>query len=168
MRKFITGVALAGALLLPMQAVQAQTTLTKDTWFRFSWSDLGTISEQFTATTSTLLVVDCCIVGDMFEVFAAGSSVGSTSSVAADDGTSTGASSGDAAWADSRLSKGMFTVSAGDLISIDVIQRTDLSGSGAGFIKSVTTPEPGTVALLLMGLFGMAFVGVRRQDVFQA
>lgn len=161
--RILATLVLAGTLLVPIRA-DAQTYLTPDTWFRFSWSDLGTIAEQFTASTSTLRVVDCCIVGDMFEIFAGGSSVGTTSAVAAGDGTSTGAASGDAAWADGRLSMGMFTVSAGDLITIDVVQRTALAGSGAGFIQSASTvPEPATVLLLMSGLAGIAFVGVRRK-----
>lgn len=167
MRKLIAGVALIGALLMPMQS-EAQTSLTPDVWFTFLWSDLGPVGETYLATTSTILVVDCCVVGDMFEIFADGSSLGTTSVVDPDDGTSTGASTADAAWADARLSKGMFTVTPGALISLDVIQRTTSSNSGGGFIKAVTTPEPGTVALMLAGLLGMAFVGFRRRESLQA
>jgi hypothetical protein len=130
----------------------------------FSWSSLGTVAEQFTATTSTLLVVDCCIVGDMFEVFADGSSIGTTSSVASGDGTDTGAVTGDLAWADSRLSKGMFSVGSGDLIELVRTQQADGYPTGDGFIMSSTVPEPGTIVLLLSGLAGLAFVGVRRKE----
>lgn len=163
--RWIASFALVGAMALPISA-DAQTTLTPDTWFRFSWSGLGPVAEQFTATTSTLYVVDCCIVGDMFEIFAGAVSVGSTSAVAADDGTSTGASTGPSAWADSRLSKGIFSVASGDLISIDVIQRTTSASAGAGFImaKSEVVPEPATMVLLLSGLVGVGFVGFRRKE----
>lgn len=167
MRKLLAGMALVGALMLPLQA-EAQTSLTPDTWFTFLWDSEGTVSETFTATTTTLLVVDCCIVGDVFEIFADGTSLGQTSA-AADDGTSWPSSwTGDQAWAEPTLSKGMFSVGVGQEISIELVQRTSRSSTGGGFIQSVVTPEPGTVALMLVGLLGLAFVGVRRQELLQS
>lgn len=159
--RWMMGLALAGMMMVPMKA-ESQTTLTPDTWFSFSWSGLGAISQQFWATTSTLQVIDCCVVGDMFEVFANAGSVGTTSAVDASSGAYDG-SGPDAAWANGLLSKGTFSVSAGDLISLSTIQLADGHFSGGGYIRSV--PEPGTVLLFGVGLFGLAFVGKRREDV---
>lgn len=168
--KLAFGLALVGTMLLPLQA-QSQTSLTPDTWFTFSWDATGTVSTQYTATTTSLLVVDCCIVGDMFEVFSGATSLGQTSSVDPSSGIDTGAVTGDQAWADSRLSKGIFTVGIGDLITIVRTQQAEQFATGDGFVKSVTTvttPEPGTVALFLVGLLGLAFAGARRERLLQA
>lgn len=160
--KVLATLALVAALGVPA-SVSAQTTLTADTWYQFSWSGLGSISQTFLATTGTLLVVDCCIVGDMFEVFAGGSSVGTTSTVSASSGVQSGAFDGASAWAYSGLSKGMFSVGAGQTISLSTVQLADGYPGGAGYIMSSSVPEPSAILLVAFGILGLVYTARRRQ-----
>lgn len=165
--RLVTGLALVGMLMLPMQA-QSQTTLTPDTWFSFSWSGLGPVSTQFTATTTTLRVTDSYVVGDMFEIFDDGVSLGTTSVVSSAGGTDEPFGfDADGAFASGLYSTGVFTVEAGSLIEISVFQSTDCCTGGSAFVQSVVTPEPGTVAIFAIGLFGLAFVAMRRQELLK-
>lgn len=162
--RMAAGLALVGTLMVPVQS-QAQTSLTPDTWFSFSWSGLGPVAQQFTATTSTLRVTDSYVVGDMFEVFADGISLGTTSAIGSDGGSAEPFGlDADGAYMSGLYSAGMFSVTPGALIEISLYQSTDCCSGGSAFVQSVTTPEPGTVALMAMGLLGLAFVGFRRRE----
>lgn len=163
------GVALlVGATLMAPLQVQAQTSLTYGSWFSFDWSDgEGPVTEQFLATTGAVAVTDGFVVGDMFAVTADGSFVGTTSSVAK-DGPNTGASDGATAWADSRLSKGVFSVTPGAVIGINVIQIAEGFPSGTGFIRSIVVAEPGTGVLLVIGLLGLGLMGLTGRHSYSA
>lgn len=160
--------ALLAALSVPAGAT-AQTTLAADNWFSFDWSGLGPVSQTFLATTTTLLVVDCCLVGDMFEVFVNGSSIGSTSYADPNSGSSVSGGA-EAYWASTLVSKGFFTVGIGDLITLSVTQLATGYTTGEGYIQSTTrsVPEPGSVLLIASGLLGMAFVRRRNGAIWSA
>ena len=165
MNRFIKGVAtlaLLGALAAP-----ASSQMVPGTWYTFSWSGLGTVSSTFVvggAGAMDIQVVDCCLIGDEFEIFAGGSSLGLTSDTdPLLDGVSSGASGGDGSWANPDLSKGQFRATAGDVISIDVVAVTSATSSGGAYIRTVT-PEPGTVILMATGLFGLGVAMRRRED----
>ena len=162
--KGLTTLAVLGLLAAPVSG-----QMVPGTWYIFSWSGLGTISSTFTvggASAVDLQVADCCLIGDEFEVFAGGASLGLTS--ATDpllDGVSSGcsASTGDCAFAHADLSKGQFQVMGGDVISIDVVRLTSAASSGDGYIR-VVTPEPGTLLLMATGLLGLTAVLRRREE----
>ncbi len=166
--KLVASLGVVALLMAPSNA-RAQTTLTPNAWFVFGWSSLGTVFNTYalsTVSNMNIRLVDCCIVGDMFELFAGGSSLGQTSTVDPNDGTSTGAVTGDVAWATASLSKGSFFITPGTyLFTIDVIQRAACCPGGDAFIQatSTTIPEPGSVLLLATGLLGLAVVTRRRR-----
>jgi hypothetical protein len=87
-------------------------------WTLFSWTGgLGSIDSpadgfQFTSATSVQIqITDSSVIGDRFEVFVSDASYTTTSLIApADDGVPSGAFTGPAAWADSRLSQVSFVL----------------------------------------------------------
>lgn len=165
--KSLTALALAACVSVPASA-DAQTTLTADTWFTFSWVSSGVVAESFMTTTSTLLITDGWIIGDVFDIYAGGALIGSTSTpAAADADVQSGQNSGAGAWADARLSKGIFAVTPGDIITIVRTASAPSYSTGTAFIQSTTrqysVPEPGTALLFAIGLTGMAVF--RRRSV---
>ena len=161
--KGISTLALLGLLAAP-----ASSQMVPGTWYTFSWSGLGMMSQTFVVGGSGAMdiqVVDCCIVGDRFTVY--GSVSGTMGSTSADfgaaDGTQSGAFDGASAWADPDLSKGQFQGVAGETISLQQIRLAPGTTGGAGYIRTVT-PEPGTVILMATGLLGLGVAMRRRQD----
>lgn len=139
-------------------------------WQTFDWFDgLGPIDSpadgyQFTALGPVeIRVVDCCRIGDQFDVFVNGGAGFTTSAIqAGTDGIGSGAFTGDAAWADTRLSKGSLVLGSGIYdIDISVIRLASGSSIGAGFFRvdaapvAQPVPEPGSFLL-----FGAAAAGL--------
>ena len=75
-----------------------------------------------------------------------------------------GAFTGPASWADSRLSKVSFVLAAGTWdIDINVIDTALSLTTGEGFIQALTfVPEPSTLVLVAIGLAGLIWAGTLR------
>src|SRR5262245_2570746 len=107
------GLAAATTMLLvslSASAAHATAIAVDGGWVNFTWiGGAGPIDSpadgfQFTSATSVVVqITDSALIGDRFEIFVNGSSVG-LSSAPVGSGPS-GAFSGPAAWADARLSK---------------------------------------------------------------
>lgn len=136
-------------------------------WDRFNVGAVGTqVSRQFSFSltkNAILTIVDGFLPGDQFEVFANGSSLGTTS--APGTGPTTGMRF-DAALADGIHSMGQFILGPGSyLISLTVLSRsgTDTRGHiGALRVDTAAVPVPAAGALLLTALGAMAFRRRRR------
>ena len=111
-------------------------------------------------TTATLTVLDLFISGDEFEIFNFGVSLGTTSAAAS--GGSCG-SNFTCALADSRYSRGIFSLAAGDY-SISGTQLTGTAGAGGFIVEVAAVPIPATGALLLVALGGAGLAGRRRRS----
>ena len=107
------------------------------------------------ATTSVLSVFDCCTLGDAFEVFDWGVSLGFTSI-----GTSTCNSSAACAAGGAGLSRGDFILSGNDH-SITMRVSSYVGSPGNLFFK-VTTDVPEPATLLLAGL-ALSALGMSRR-----
>jgi len=114
----------------------------------------------FSAASNVLLkIVDLQLSVDRFQVFINDVDVGLTS--AQTEGASVGLDVA-AALADERFSRGIYRLAAGDYsVRVLLAEGQFLPGSGAIGVSSV--PEPGTLALLGLGLAGLA-VGRRRRQ----
>lgn len=140
-------------------------------WETFTWDGLGPIDDpgegfQILLTETALLrVVDCCVIGDQFEVFTqVDGSLGITSAIGAGDGVQSGAFDGDSAWAHPLLSKGAWILAPGWYdIDINVVRLTPGFNEGAGFIRldPYVVPEPGTITLFGLGAL-LLLVGRKR------
>jgi hypothetical protein len=128
-------------------------------WTSFSFTGgLGSIDvpvDGFQVTSATpveIQVVDCCVIGDRYEILVNNVAYTTTSLIApADDGDPSGAFTGPASWADSRLSKVSFVLAAGTWdIDINVIDTAPSASTGGGFIQAL--PEPDALLLLAAGL----------------
>lgn len=141
------------------------------TWVTFNWGAYdSTVNTHFTFTgAATVDLVDCCIIGDRFKLYDNGNLIGMTDAVLGyQNGDQSNCFSGDACWADSRMSAGSFTLGAGSHdLSIVLSQFADgtIREGGAGFIRATSTsvPEPGSLALFGAGLLGLAML--RRRQV---
>ena len=145
-------------------------------WSQFDWfSVAGGIESPFDAFSLTsanpfvVRVVDCCVIGDQFQLSWTGSAVGSMSTGPfVGDGLQSGQFSGDNAWADPRLSKGSVLLAPGTYdFTLEITRFATGSTNGAGFIDAATSvsavPEPSTVALVAGGLVALAGVARRRR-----
>ena len=156
----------AVALLLLALGVSAPasalpvTLVVNAGWADFDWSGgLGSIdspADGFQVTSATpieIQIVDCCVIGDRYQILVNNVVHVMTSTIApADDGVPSGAFNGPDAWADARLSKVSFVLAAGTWdIDINVIDTALSFTSGNGFIQALV-PEPHALLLLAVGL----------------
>jgi len=150
-------------------------------WTIFTWTGgLGSIDipadgYQLTSLTSVQIqITDSATIGDEFELFV--DSVSELNTSAIDpllDGVPSGAFTGPAAWADSRLSKGSIVLAPGTYqIDVDVtrLSANILGGgqnqSGGGFIQVLSiVPEPSVLGLLALGLAGLMWVTTPRPQL---
>ena len=161
--------AVAAILATAGTAQAATVNYTVDSgWSRFSAGAVGTqVNRQFAFTltkNAILTVVDSFLVGDQFEVFSNGASLGSTSAPGT-GGTNTGMNF-DAAAADGIHSIGRFILGPGSyVISLNVLARSGTdTATHIGAIRADVgqVPVPAAGALLLTALGAMALRRRRR------
>jgi hypothetical protein len=169
----LTGVAALLAAGDPAR-LAAQQPLALGSWSPFEWLDgIGAVDGggfRVGATTQRirLWVTDAGFTGDAFNVSVNGALRGATPSVLA--GINTGALTGEAAWADPRLSKVELLLDPGQYtVTLATRELSPGLTFGTGFIRAdlvpdlgTTVPEPSSAALIAGGLAGMALVLRRR------
>jgi hypothetical protein len=163
--------ALAAAVagLIAAAPAAAQTPLTSGSWtfFGFGGPGSGATGQPFTftsATAFTVTVLDSFNPGDQFQLFNAGTLVGSTAAVPAinQEFCVTPAQCLD----DPRFSRGTFTLGPGAYSLTVVATVSPFGGGGAWIGANVVTeviPEPSTWALLGTGMLALAAAAGRRR-----
>jgi hypothetical protein len=140
-------------------------------WQEFIWTDgLGAVESPVTGYQLTLNeegtidLVDCCIIGDRFELIIDDGQTQTTLLTTAInpllDGTDSGVYiNGDDAWANADLSKGSIVLAAGTYqVDINVVRSAaNLAAGGTfdngqGFIRVSSIPIPAAVWLFGSGL----------------
>ena len=181
MRKSIRTVSLCVVLALTVLGMpsisRADAISVGDGWHSFSWTGGPNVTQTesaFTFTSGaavTVKVTDAYISGDRFQLFDNGSLVGTTSQL---NGPTPWTDNPDVAFA-GLFSKGAFTLGAGShSLVLKNIQIPSGYDSGAGFFRvdgnggvvvagNPSAPEPGTLALVGMGLVGLALGRLRRR-----
>lgn len=175
--------ALAAALSLSPTVARAQdpVALAPGMWAEFSWFDgVGSFTDPTGGFLLDVLrpvrvrVTDAFSAGDAFDLFVNGAWRLSTDEVASNDAVQAG--TGDAAWADPRLSRGALTLGPGRYtLTLQVRAAAEGWDYGSGFLRAdlideptTTVPEPATTALLGSGLLALAAGAVRRRRAAQA
>ena len=136
-------------------------------WTNFSWvGGIGAIDTpadgyQFVSAVSvTVQITDSALIGDRFEIFVNGASVG-LSSAPVGAGPS-GAFTGPTAWANANLSKLSLNLGPGSYDIDIVVTASVVNTTSGGFIQVLSVPEPGTLALLALGCAGLLATGTAR------
>ena len=150
-------------------------------WNSFSWTGTNTpqVESAFTFSSAgavAVKVTDAYVSGDRFQLFDNGSLVGTTSQT---NGIAPWTDKPDVAFANSLFSSGIFALGAGahSLTLVDIQAPTGYSsgsaffrvdaggngGGGGGSVSSVDTPEPGTLALVGLGIAGLTAGRLRRR-----
>lgn len=154
--------AVAALALAGSAGLASATPLTVDGgWQSFSFGLAGPIAiDQFTVDVAAgthvkIRITDGFIIGDEFGYSIDGGAMQFTSDADAFDGTQSGAVDGDSAWADLRLSHAIFNLFEGShTIDLFLTENAfDTTGGGA-FIRA-DIPEPGSMALIALGLIGL-------------
>jgi hypothetical protein len=155
------------AALVAAAPLASATTLSLGSWQTFFFGAPGLI-DTYTIDVDPgshvkVKITDGFIIGDEFSYQVDGGALHFTSDASADDGLDAGAVTGDQAWADPRYSHDIFTLYAGSH-TIDLFLTVNAAGTsgGAGFIRA-DVPEPGALALLGLGLAGLAVSRRRKQ-----
>ena len=160
-RSALAGAALAALTALPSAAATAVTP--NSGWVVFNFGEVGSSfsNEPFTFTLTkagALKVTDAFAIGDQFEIFDFGASMGLTSTPS-DDGTNAG-SDYDLAYGDARWSSGMWVLGPGSY-SITGLAVLSPYGGGDGALMVSQVPLPAAGLMLMVGLAGLA--GLRRK-----
>lgn len=169
---FVAVLFIGGMVSAAPITVNASWSATPDVPPAFFWSGLNVDNDggpfTYTAPFSTdIYVTDDFLVGDVFEVFDSGVSLGTTSAPAGGPGV--GEAGPAAAFADPDYSSGIFTVGPGShSITIRTIAGLD---SGRGYIQvlqsdmvPVPIPEPSTwAALASLSLAGLCLARRRNR-----
>lgn len=140
-------------------------------WTNFYFDETGTpiydatsgdLSYTFELTGSaTLKITDAYIVGDVFEFFLNGVSLGATSA----PGSGPATSDPDVAYASGYYSRGTYALGAGSYTLTGIVTNSPVD-SGAGFLElesGAAVPEPASWGMLIAG-FGLIGSALRRRQ----
>ncbi|MEF8714955.1 MAG: PEP-CTERM sorting domain-containing protein [Accumulibacter sp.] len=153
--------AVAAALVTAAPLASA-TVLPTGAWQTFGFGVAPSFIDTYTidvapGTHVKVKIVDGFIIGDEFSYSVDGGALQYTSDADADDGISSGAFDGDAAWADARLSKALIYLLPGShTIDISITENAAGTSGGGAFIRA-DLPEPATLGMIGLVLAGLGF-----------